>query len=72
MPTHEYDYQHGHLCKHTHIVKSLQVEQLVAEMTDQPHADRDNSDQKPFQIGVVRPIKQTGREQVKYKLSIQL
>ena len=48
-----YDYQHGLLCKHTHKVKSLQVKQPDAEMTDQPHADRDNSDQEPFQIGVV-------------------
>ena len=51
-----YDYQHGHLCKHTHKVKNLQVKCQDAEITDQPHADN-SPDQEPlnFQIGVVPP-----------------
>ena len=53
-----YDYQHGHLCKHAHKVKSLQV-QHDAEITDELHTDQshtdNDSDQEPFQIGVVPP-----------------
>ena len=55
-----YDYQHGHLCKHVHKVKSLQVKHQDIEIIDQPHADDDqhaddSPDQEPFQIGVVPP-----------------
>lgn len=34
-----YDYQQGHLCKHTHKVKCLQVQHQHVEATDQLHID---------------------------------
>ena len=51
-----YDYQHGHLCKHTHKVKNLQAHHH-SEIADQPHTDHidDNPNQEPFQIGVIPP-----------------
>ena len=54
-----YDYQHGHLCKHTHKVKNLQAQHQHAEIIDQSHTEQshiDNTpDQEPFQIAVVPP-----------------
>ena len=64
-----YDYQHGHLCKHVHKVKSLQVKHQDIKIIDQPHADDnqhadDNPDQEPFQVGVT-PLKANREKQVK-------